>query len=190
MNIKDVKTAFKVADVVLDKEHGTNYIKMDFLSEIIDEKGKKLKRSTLKDNTGRVYIFVVDGVIKKIGGSQSKGGIKATLSPYQSAMQGRPGLNRYGIHLLIKEALKNDKSVEVYMIISQSVEAPVKGLFSEEKMKVNAFKEMENKCKEDYKSVEDDFPEWNYQERGVPWPAYLQESHNKYLATTIGEKGS
>lgn len=182
MNIKDVKTAFKVADVVLDKEHGTNYIKIDFLSEIIDEKGKKLERSILKDNTGRVYIFVVDGVIKKIGGSQSRGGIRATLSFYQSAMQGRPGLNRYGIHLLIKEALENGKSVEIYIIISQNVEAPVKGLFSEEKMKVNAFKEMENKCKEDYKSVEGAFPEWNYQERGVPWAKEIQESHARVLS--------
>lgn len=185
MHIKKVKTAFKVADVVLDKEHGTNYIRVNFLSEIKGEKGKKLEKSILKDNTGRVYIIVVGGIIKKIGGSQSRGGIRATLSFYQSAMQGGPSLRSYGIHLLIRKALEKDKNVEIYMIISRSVEAPVKGLFSEVKMKVNAFKEMENKCKEDYKRIEGDFPEWNYQERAIPWPKKIHESYVKFLTKRV-----
>jgi len=100
-------------------------------------------------------------------------------------MQGGPSLRSYGIHLLIKEALENGKSVEIYIIISQNVEAPVKGLFGEEKMKVNAFKEMENKCKEDYKSVEGNFPEWNYQERGVPWPKKVHESYVRFLSERV-----
>jgi len=192
MNIEDVKTAFKVADVVLDKEHEKNYIKFVFLSELFDEKGKKLDKSILRDKRGRVYIITVDGVIKKIGGSIDKGGIKATLSFYQAAMQGRPSLRSYGTHLLIKEALEKGSSVEIYMITSTGIEAPIKGLFSEKaaiKM-VAVFKEMEDRCKEDYNQIEGTYPEWNFQERGVPWPAYLQESHNKYLATTIGGRGS
>ena len=87
MRIQKVKTAFKVADVAIDKEHGTNHIRINFLSELKDEKGKRLERSILQDNAGRVYIIVVGGIIKKIGGSQSRGGIRATLSFYQSAMQ-------------------------------------------------------------------------------------------------------
>lgn len=191
MNIKDVKTAFKVADAVLDKQHERNYIKFVFLSELFDEKGKKLDKSVLTDKKGRVYIMTVDGVIKKIGGSIDKGGIKATLSFYQTAMQGRPGLNRYGTHLLIKEALEKGSTVEIYMITSAEIEAPVKGLFSEKAAikKIAVFKEMEDKCKEDYNQIEGTYPEWNFQERGVPWPAHLQESHNQYLATRIGGRG-
>lgn len=185
MNIKDVKTAFKIADVVLDKKHKQNHIKINFLSEIIDEKGKELEKSILKNNAGRVYIIIVDGIIKKIGGSQSKGGIKATLSFYQSAMQGGPSLRSYGIHLLIKESLEKGKSVEIYLITSQSVKAPVRGLFSEEKKNTNVFKEMENKCKEDYKNIEGDFPEWNYQERAVPWPKKIHESYVKFLTERV-----
>ena len=185
MNIKRAKTAFKIADIVLDKEHGVNHIRINFLPELRDEKGRKLDRNVLRDNAGRVYIITVNGVIKKIGGSQSRGGIRATLSFYQSAMQGGPSLRSYGIHLLIKNALEKGKRVEVYMITSQSVDAPVKGLFSEVKMKVNAFKEMENKCKEDYKSVESDFPEWNYQERGVPWPREIHQSYVKFLTRRV-----
>lgn len=185
MNIKRARTAFKVADIVLDKEHRINHIRINFLSEPRDEKMRKLDKNVLKNNAGRVYIIVVDKVIKKIGGSQSRGGIKATLSFYQSAMQGGPSLRSYGIHLLIKNALEKGKKVEIYMITSQSIDAPVKGLFSEVKMKVNAFKEMENRCKENYKSVEGDFPEWNYQERGVPWPKEIHQSYVKFLTRRV-----
>lgn len=185
MNIKDVKTGFKIAEVVLDKKHRQNHIKINFLPEIIDEKGRISENSILKSNTGRVYIITVDGIIKKIGGSQSKGGIKATLSFYQSAMQGGPSLRSYGVHLLIKESLEKGSRVEIYMIISQGVKAPVKGLFSEEKMKVSAFKEMENKCKKDYKSVEGDLPEWNFQERGVPWPKKIHQSYVRFLTARV-----
>jgi len=185
MNIKEVKTAFKIADVVLDKEHKQNHIKIDFLNPLTDEEGNLIDNSILKNNSGRVYIIVVDGIIKKIGGSQSKGGIKATLSFYQSAMQGGPSLRSYGIHLLIKEELEKNKKVEIYLITSQSVKAPVKGLFSEERKDTNVFKEMEDKCKEDYKSKEGDFPEWNYQERGVPWPKKIHESYVKFLTVRV-----
>jgi len=65
------------------------------------------------------------------------------------------------------------------------VKAPVKGLFSEEKKDTNVFKEMENKCKEDYKDKEGDFPEWNYQERGVPWPKNIHESYVKFLTARV-----
>ena len=176
--------AFKVADVVLDKEHAKNYIKFVFLSELFDEKGIKLDKSILTDKRGRVYIITVDGVIKKIGGSIDKGGIKKTLSFYQSAMQGGPSLRSYGVHLLIKEALEKGSSVEVYIITSTEIEAPVKGLFSEKATikRVAVFKEMEDKCKEDYNQIEGTYPEWNLQERGVPWSKEMHESYVKFLA--------
>ena len=42
-------------------------------------------------------------------------------------------------------------------------------IFKEEKLEVSSFKEMEDKCKEDYKSVEGSLPPWNFQERGEVW---------------------
>ena len=185
MKIKEVKTAFKVADVVLDKKHKQNHIKMEYLPNLIDEMGRKLDKKILKDNAGRVYIIIVNGSIKKIGGSQSKGGIRATLSFYQSAMQGGPSLRSYGIHLLIKEALDEGSRVEIYLITSKSVRASVKGLFSEERKQTNVFKEMEDKCKEDYKKIEGDFPEWNYQERAVLWPKKIHKSYVEFLAKRV-----
>lgn len=188
MNIKDVKTAFKIANVVLDNEHAKNRIKFEYLSEIRDENGDVLSKNVLTDETGRVYLIVVDNKIMKIGGSQCKGGIKATLSFYQGAMQGRPSIRTYGIHLLLRDALDKGCKIEIYMIVSKNVNAPVKGLFSETTVKVNAFKEMENKCKEEYKRVEKDLPEWNFQERGAQWPVHIQRKHAEYIRTTVKEE--
>ncbi len=181
MNIKEVKTAFKVGDFVLRQNH-RNKIDIKYLSGLSNE--------ILTDDSARIYLIVQDGIIKKIGGSTSKGGIKATLNPYISAMTGSPGPSRFVTHLLIEEAPINKSKVELFMITSPRTLATVSGLFGYKTVEIASFKEMENKCKEDYINVEADFPEWNYQERGVPWPAYLQESHNKYLATTIGKKRS
>ena len=75
-----------------------------------------------------------------------------------------------------------------YLITSKSVRAPVKGLFSEERKNTNVFKEMEDKCKEDYKKIESDFPEWNYQERAVPWPRKIHESYVKFLTKRVKRK--
>jgi len=169
MNIKEVKTTFKVADVLLDKEHGIRHIKLVFLNEIYDEHNKKLDNTILKDNAGRIYLIVVDEVIMKIGGSQSKGGIRSTLSFYQGGMQGGPSIRTYGIHILLKEELEKGKKVEIYMITSQKTKMKVKGLFNEEEAEVSAFKDMEDKCKSDYVKREKTYPPWNFQEKGEPW---------------------
>jgi len=169
MKIQDVKTAFKVADVILDKDHGIRHIKFIFPNEVYDENNKKIDNKVLKDNSGRIYLIISDGIIMKIGGSQSKGGIKSTLSFYQGGMQGGPSIRTYGIHILLKEELEKDKKVEIYMITSQRARMKVKGLFSEEEMEVSAFKDMEDKCKKDYVEREGTYPPWNFQEKGEPW---------------------
>lgn len=56
MNIKKVKTAFKVAEVVLDKEHGIRHIKFIFLNNLTDENDKPLDKKVLRDNSGRIFL--------------------------------------------------------------------------------------------------------------------------------------
>ncbi len=178
MKIKDVKTAFKVADVVLDKEHEKRKIKFVFLTEIIDEHNTKINNNILTDNSGRIYIIVSNGIIKKIGGSQSKGGIKSTMSFYQGGMQGGPSIRTYGVHILIKEELEQNNNVEIYMITSEKTMMKVKGLFDEKEIEVAAFKDMEDRCKTDYKNVEGKYPPWNFQENGEIWRADILRGHN------------
>lgn len=171
MQIKEVKTAVKVGDFVLKYNH-QNKIDLKY-SDNIDKK-------ILTDDSARVYLIVQDGVIKKIGGSASKGGIKATMSFYVSAMTGSPGVPRFVIHLLIEKALKNGSRVELYMITSPKTLAKVSGLFGYKDVQIASFKEMEDFCKLDYFSKENKYPDWNFQENNNSYPSDLAKLHVLY----------
>ncbi|MEK7200594.1 MAG: hypothetical protein AAB672_00480 [Patescibacteria group bacterium] len=186
MKIKEVKTCFKIADVILNKVHLKNHIKFNYLEKLVDENGKKLDKNILRKRVGFVYIIVIDKIIKKIGGSQGKGGIKSTMNFYEGAMQGGPSIRSYGIHLLLKKELEEGKRVEFYVIVSEEIKAEIKGLFGSEKGNVVAFKEMEEKCNEDYKNVTNKYPEWHFQSRGrgkgYRWPEWIRDSYENYRA--------
>ncbi len=192
MKIKDVKTAFKIADVVLDEEHPKNYIKFKYVENLVDENGKKLDKSVLTTRAGFVYIIVVNGEIKKLGGSQGKGGPKSTMNFYQGAMQGGPSIRSYGIHLLIKKELEKGKKVEFYIILSKEAKAEIKGLFEAHKENIVAYKEMEEKCNEDYKSVAGEYPEWHFQSRGkgkgYRWAKWIRRKYENYRAKYANTK--
>ena len=169
MNIKEVKTAFKVGEFQLKKNHKNKI-------EIIYD--KTMKKELLEDNSPRIYFFVIDGIIKKIGGSQSIGGIKATMSFYINAMQGSPGPSRYIMHLLIEKELINKSKVELFIIHSTKVKAEVHGLFESKIIDIASFKEMEDLCKSDYYKIEKKYPDWNFQENSN---AYPKNEYLKYL---------
>ncbi len=104
---------------------------------------------------------------------------------YQDAMQGGPSIRSYGIHLLIKKELDKGKKVEFFVIISKEAKTEIKGLFEKHKEKIVAFKEMEEKCNEDYKSITGKYPEWHFQSRGrgkgYRWPEEVRESYASYM---------
>ena len=145
MNIKEVKTANKIGDFVLRVGH-RNKIDIWYLPS--------LSNKILTDDSARIYLIVRDGIIKKIGGSASKGGIKATMVFYVSAMTGSPGVPRFVVHLLIENALRQKSRVELFMITSPRTMAKVSGLFGYKKLEIASFKEMEDFCKSDYYSIE------------------------------------
>lgn len=181
MNIKEVKNAFKVADVVLDKEHGIRHIKFVFLKDVFDENGEKLNKEILTDNAGRIYLIVVNRKIMKIGKSKSRGGIKSTMSFYQGGMQGGPSIRTYGIHILLKEELEKGKKAEIYMIPSKKSKMVVRGLFDEEKIYVTPdILDVEAKCKKDYKEKEGKYPPWNFQENGEVWRQDILQGLNEH----------
>jgi hypothetical protein len=173
MNISDVKTSKKVGDFELRKDNNPNRIKLNYHTG-------ELSSAELVENTPRVYLFVSEGEIKKIGGSASRGGIKATMSFYINAMQGSPGRPRFIIHRLIEEELKLNKKVELYIITSPRVKAKVAGLFGYEEVEVASFKEMEDKCKKDYFEREKRYPDWNFQENSESYPKEIEEEFMSY----------
>lgn len=173
MNISSISTAIKVGTFKLNTNGNKARLRVEW---------EKLDNDVLKNDAGRVYILACNGVVKKIGGSVSKGGIKSTMSFYESANCGRPSIRSFGIQQLIYEEILLDRNVEIYMISSEQVSAPVKGLFGTEQLMISAFKEMEEKCLEDYVAIENKYPDWNYQESGKPWEQHIQEAHAQQLA--------
>lgn len=173
MNIEDVKTAIKVATIIEKNDNNKN---RKYLWDI--KWNDKINKFILKDNAGRVYLIVSNKIIMKIGGSQQTGGIKSTISTYKNcANSGRPSDRTYGIHIFIREEMNKGNIVEIYMIKSDEVKAPVKGLFGYNEELVSPFKEMERKCLMDYFKIEGEYPKWNLQERNEPWPKYIQEGN-------------
>ncbi len=179
MKITEVKTAIKVGDFILRKDN-KNKINIEYI--------QGLSKDVLTSNLPRVYLFVQDGVIKKIGGSSCKGGIKATMNFYVSAMTGSPGVPRFVVHLLIAKALENGSKVELYMITSPMALTTINGLFGSKKVKIASFKEMEDFCKSDYYSREGRYPDWNFQENHEPYPASLAQQHNSYQQNRLAKK--
>jgi hypothetical protein len=171
MKIKEVKTAFKIANV--EYVEGTTKLKFNYLKNLKDEKGNELPQSVLTENLARVYLIVVDGEIKKIGGSQAVGGIKSTLQIYQDGgTKGQPSKRSVGVWYYLYHTILQKKKIEFYMIYQENFEKDIKGLFGLKKVK-NAYisyKLIENCCIEDYLSVENNnYPEWNVQEQGADW---------------------
>lgn len=171
MHIDEVKTAIKVGDFML-RSGNRNKIGFKF--------SPKLDKKMLSDDSARIYLITQDGIIKKIGGSIQKGGIKGTLSFYIGAMTGSPGRPRFIVHLLIERALKSGSSVALYMIASPKTIAQVSGLFGTKKMKIASFKEMEDLCKSDYLSRKKRYPDWNFQENHQPYPYELEKEFMAY----------
>lgn len=171
MHINEVKTAIKIGEFVLRRNH-PNKIGIKYLPGV--------EESLLKDDRARVYLFVQDGIIKKIGGSSAKGGIKNTISFYVNAMQGSPGRPRFIIHLLIAQALEKGSKVEVYMITSPKTKAKVNGLFGSTELEIASYIEMEDICKREFYLKEGKYPDWNFKENNTPYPKDLEEEYLNY----------
>ena len=68
----------------------------------------------------------------------------------------------------------------LHKTIDPKAKMKVKGLFSEDEMEVSAFRDMENKCKQDFISVEGELPSWNFQERGEVWRQDILKAHSEH----------
>lgn len=189
MLISDVKTAFKIADV----EYITNSTKLNFkyLKRILDENGNELPNDILTKNYSRVYLIVVDGVIKKIGSSQDKGGIKGTLSIYKDGgIKGRPSIRSFGIWYFLYHTILQNHKIEFYMIYHDDFETEVKGLFGYHKIKNASIscKLIEECCIADFKSKENKLPDWNVQEQGMDWPSEIKNEHSQITKRSLKRK--
>ncbi len=179
MKISEVKTAFKIADV--EFVAGSTKLNFNYLKDLRDENGKALPQSILTQNVARVYLIVVDGVIKKIGGSQAVGWIKNTLQIYQDGgVKGRPSIRSFGVWYFLYHTILSGAKIEFYMIYQENFEKEIKGLFGLKTVK-NAYisyKLIEECCVADYLACEGGkHPDWNVQEQGKDWPLEIKNEH-------------
>ncbi|WP_120869583.1 GIY-YIG nuclease family protein [Helicobacter pylori] len=179
MHISGVKTAFKIADV----EYVKDSIKLNFnyLKDLKDENNQSLSQNILTQNVARVYLIVVDGEIKKIGGSQADGGIKSTLNTYKDGgVKGRPSIRSFGVWYFLYHTILTGAKIEFYMIYQSNFETQVKGLFGFHAIKDASisYKLLEQACLTDYRNNNNDaLPEWNVQEQGKDWPNDIKDEH-------------
>jgi len=185
MNIKSTK-AKRVCEVIL-----SNNTSQKSLWDIKFD--KNLSKDELKCENGRCYFIVVDDEIYKIGFSDCKKGIKATIDSYRSSgNSGRPSDRTYGIHVLIAEKLLLGSKVEFYYQILEESKVDIE-LMNGEKITIDV--SISGKFLEEYNlklfvKNENKFPEWNLQEAGKPWPKYIQNGKSKLLegiSTTIDD---
>ena len=167
MDIREVKTCIKVADIV--KNTGSSQADVIF-NYCIDS-------ALQQKQCGIVYLFVVNGEIHKIGYTRSKGGIKSAMGAYQGGLGGSPSLRTYGIHILLSREVEKGNQVEVYGIFSEPIKGNVKGLFGTHEKNLYPSHEMEELCKNDYKVRDGNMPQWNYKENGQEFPNDIQQAH-------------
>jgi len=178
MHINQVENCNYIGEFYLRDDNSKNFIKIDY----------EVKENILKNEDGRVYLLCSDSIIKKIGGSQSKGGIKATMSFYVNSMTGSPGRPRFILHLLIRDELLKGKKCSLFMITSPKVKSKVNGLYSNKVIEIAAFKEMEDLCKNDYFKVMKRYPDWNFQENNDDYPSNYSLEHVRYHENRVENK--
>lgn len=135
--------------------------------------------SLLTQNNGRCYFIVVNDEIFKIGYSDQKGGIKATISSYMSCgNSGSPSDRTHGIHILIAEQLLMGNKVEVYFSYNHDFDFTIRLMNGEEKIVKQSLsgKILEIENVRIFREKEGKFPIWNLQESGACWPKHIIDS--------------
>ncbi len=179
MHINEVKTAFKIADVEYVKD--STKLNFNYLKDLKDENNQSLSQNILTQNVARVYLIVVDGEIKKIGGSQADGGIKSTLNIYKDGgVKGRPSIRSFGVWYFLYHTILTGAKIEFYMIYQSNFETQVKGLFGFHAIKDTSisYELLEQACLTNYRNNNNDaLPKWNAQEQGKDWPSDIKDEH-------------
>lgn len=181
MLICDVPNALRVGEIV----HGTKLYSgpkhVFYETNLVLNYDYNFPKNLKNKHVSMVYILCVDGEIYKIGQSSTKSGIQGCMGFYLNAGQDDPGINRFAINWFIRDELNKGRKVEVYMIYMEPIVVKVPGLFKSEQMVVPvSAKGIEETCLMQYNTIEGCYPQWNYQETGVPLPDYIHESFGQY----------
>jgi hypothetical protein len=182
MHINKIKNATRIGQIVVsDKPYsGDKYVLYNHKLKVIYD--NSLPKGFVSEHLAHVYFITINHQIYKIGQTSCKAGIKGALGFYCSAGQDDPGQNRFAINYLMREQLKKQNKIEIYVKYLKNSPVSVEGLFGniETFLVPPSAKILEQKCLSDYVSVCNQLPEWNYQEKGLPIPRHITESFGDY----------
>lgn len=161
MKIDHITTMTRVGSIVL-REGSTQ--RLDLAADAA------VTREQLRDYRGRVYAIVVDGEIKKIGGSQDKGGIQGTLSWYFNGFNKGNSERTYCTWNYMWQAIAAGRSVEIYAVWAPLVTVTIPTMTGEltKEMPVD-FHTIEAAFNKEYFDLEGAHPELNMQESSGKW---------------------
>ena len=161
MNINKATNAKLVGEIKLHTEHD---------KKLIFNAASTITKSELKDNRGRVYFIVLDDEIHKIGGSQAKGGIQATISPYLGGFAKGMSPRTYCVWNYMFQKLKLGHTINIYFILAPSFEIMIPSMYNN-KLKITTadYHDIESDCIQEYIKEENQYPYLNIQESGRHW---------------------
>ena len=166
-NSEVVMTEFEFAGEVVLRENG----RLRFDQTRVD--------SSVKENhASLIYMIRVDGETKKIGKSESTGGINGTMSPYICGDRGSPSKRTFGVNCLLKEQLQKGYKVEIFVAFMNHLQftIPIDGALA----MVDGYypvNEVEKSIVCAYKERQGIYPDWNFQES-------IQIEYSKHIANT------
>ena len=139
--------------------------------------GRKLKFDAcididlLKDKRGRVYLITHNGIIKKIGGSQDKGGLKGTMEGYCRGLVGKSESARsYGVAKYIHDALTAGDTIDIYCVWAEMRTETIPSMFGQVTVDIPLdFHTIESQFVQDYRTATGSGPYLNMQENGTKW---------------------
>jgi hypothetical protein len=179
LNISQFSNVIRVGEIIKGNKlvKSKKYILYDSTLDVKWDKNFNLKNNFLSI----VYIFTVDGMIKKIGKTDGNGGISAGLSFYLNAGTDDPGLNRFVINRFMRDAIEQNQKVEVYMFYLDKVQQEIPTLFGPKikEVRINSM-DMEAESLHSYYKETGKYPDWNYQEAGISLPGRLHEEYGNY----------
>jgi len=125
-----------------------------------------------KNPRGRLYILTNNSKIVKIGGSQDKGGIEATISAYFRGDIGKTeSMRNYAICKYMKQELLAGNRLEVYFLLLPIVEVEIP-TFNGKKYKKEIpidFHTVEKEFVDEYHKINGVYPDLNIQESNRTW---------------------
>lgn len=155
INVNDIEGFKKIGFFELNNRRSKTIWDFKSYNNIKNEKGS------------HIYIIAVNDIIKKIGASANKKGIKA-VAGYGVGNQGQPSDRTTGIHYYIGRELINKNEVSFWIKICSKARAELDDLFGNvnyDNCSIDP-KIQEDKYLESYHKLCGKFPEWNMQEQG------------------------